>query len=64
MNIDKSKRAIGVFVNSEDIEFALKRLKNANFPIDQMLIIGKKEDFAGVEFNQNINVRENKYIKK
>ena len=63
MNIDNNKRAIGVFINSEDIEFALKRLKNANFPIDKMLIIGKKENFAGLEFNKNINVRENQYIK-
>ena len=41
MGLTSSKRAIGVFPNHRDAESALKALKNADFPINQVSVVAR-----------------------
>lgn len=41
MPVDTQKRAIGVFPDLEHTEAAIDRLKNSDFPIDKVTVVGK-----------------------
>jgi hypothetical protein len=41
MGLTSNKRAIGVFLNRQDAESALKALKNADFPMNQVSVVAR-----------------------
>lgn len=59
MNSGEQKRALGIFPNRQDAEFALSELKEANFTMDRVSVVAhdgsNDEEIAGAEISESLN---------
>lgn len=64
MNMNKHRRAVGVFTKPEDAQLALQGLKDVDFPMNRVSVIAKdtkeENDIFGVEFKQQIDNKTDK----
>lgn len=62
MNLGTQKRALGIFPNRQDAEFALSELKEANFTMDRVSVVARDgsddKEIAGAEISKSLNDRK------
>lgn len=58
MALGAHKRAVGVFSNRQDAEYALTELRDSGFPMDKVSVIARdadgRDDIAGVETRKDV----------
>jgi hypothetical protein len=55
----QNRRAIGLFPNRQDAEYAITNLRNANFPLNQISLVARRSDpkkpFVGVDLHDRFD---------